>query len=333
MQHQYIDRETGAILDERLYADRIVNFLYSRARENLPLVLRALTSGRMSSLLGYLNYDMVLGGRLTGNRRFLELLGIDLQECVDPPAALNTPRKIFERKIRYWESRPMPEDPAIAVSPADAKVLTGSLNDDSLFFIKEKFFSYNELLGERTLWRRAFRHGDFAIFRLTPEKYHYNHVPVSGRVIDHYEVDGAYHSCNPGAVVALATPYSKNKRVVTIIDTDCAGGSGLGKVAMIEVVALMIGQVAQRYSPQGYDAPRPMELGMRLEKGAPKSLFRPGSSTDVLLFQEGRIRFDEDLERNMHRQGVRSRFSLGFGHGLVETDVKVRSSIARAVGS
>jgi hypothetical protein len=31
-------------------------------------------------------------------------------------------------------------------------------------------------------WLPAFDRGDFAIFRLTPDKYHYNHVPVSGEV-------------------------------------------------------------------------------------------------------------------------------------------------------
>ena len=60
------------------------------------------------------------------------------------------------------------------------------------------------------------------MFRLTPEKYHYTHSPVSGRVLDIYSVDGRYYSCNPNAAVQLLTPFSKNRRVVTILDTDCA---------------------------------------------------------------------------------------------------------------
>jgi phosphatidylserine decarboxylase len=43
----------------------------------------------------------------------------------------------------------------------------------------------------------------------------------------------------------MVRPYSKNKRVVTIIDTDVEGGTGIGLVAMIEVVALMIGDIVQ----------------------------------------------------------------------------------------
>jgi phosphatidylserine decarboxylase len=62
--------------------------------------------------------------------------------------------------------------------------------------------------------------------------------------------------------------------------------------------------------------------------GAPKALFRPGSSTVVLLFQVGRIRFAEDLVRNQHRSEVRSRYTKAFGQALVETDVTVRSLLA-----
>jgi phosphatidylserine decarboxylase len=218
------------------------------------------------------------------------------------------------------------------VSPADSRVIVGSFGETSALFLKEKFFSFEELLGEdKQCLLSAFEGGDFAVFRLTPDKYHYNHTPVAGRVIDFYEISGAYHSCNPGAVVKAVTPLSKNRRIVTILDTDVPGGTGVGLVAMLEIVALMIGDVVQVYSENGYENPRPITKGMFLEKGVPKSLYRPGSSTDVLLFQKGRIRFAEDLVHNQGRPGIQSRYSVGFGRPLVETDLKVRSSIAVAV--
>jgi hypothetical protein len=68
------------------------------------------------------------------------------------------------------------------------------------------------------------------------------------RLLDIYEVDGAYHACNPSAIVSLGPPFSKNKRVVSVFDTDCPGGSQVGLVAMIEVVALMIGDINLCYS-------------------------------------------------------------------------------------
>jgi phosphatidylserine decarboxylase len=128
--------------------------------------------------------------------------------------------------------------------------------------------------------------------------------------------------------VQLATTYSKNTRTVTIIDTDVPNGTGVGVVAMLEVTALMIGDIVQCYSSNEYDEPQAIKRGMFLHKGCPKSLYRPGSSTDVLIFQPGRINFDSDIVENMHVGNVESRFSHGFGKPLVETDVRVRSRIA-----
>lgn len=330
MQHQYIERDSGRVVSEKLIADRMVKLLYHGVRENNSSLFRLLTSSWSSHILGMVNFDRPI----LSKRAFLAGCGIDLAECLDPPELLDTARKVFERRIRYQERRPMPQEGDAIVSPADARVVIGSFDKTSLVFLKEKFFSFEELLGHnKNTWHNDFDGGDFAVFRLTPDKYHYNHTPVAGRVVDFYAIDGDYHSCNPAAVVSIATPYSKNKRVVTIIDTDVAGGTGAGLVAMIEVVALMIGDICQAYSSQGYDSPRPMKLGMFLEKGQPKSLYRPGSSTDILIFQKGRVRFAEDLLANMGRPGVSSRFTEGFGRPLVETDVRVRSLIGTASGS
>jgi len=225
----------------------------------------------------------------------------------------------------------MPDEADAIVSPADARVLVGSFHETSLIYLKEKFFSFEEMFGSgSSVWHKAFRGGDFAVFRLTPDKYHYNHTPVAGQVVDFYAIDGVYHSCNPSAVVTVATPYSKNKRVVTIIDTDVPGGSAVGLVAMVEVVALMIGDIVQAYSEQGYDDPRQIEKGMFLRKGVPKSLYRPGSSTDILIFQAGRMEFARDILANMHVIGVSSRFTQGFQKPLVETDIRVRSLLGQA---
>lgn len=332
IRHQYVERDCRTICTERLYADEVVRFLYSSARENAPILFKMVTGSRASSLLGFLKYQIPFKRMVFGKKRFLQTIGIDLKECLDNPDNLDTVKKIFERKLRYWVCRPMPDDPGMIVSPSDSRIIVGSFCRTSSLFIKDKFFDYEELLGRnKREWLNAFLQGTFAVFRLTPEKYHYNHTPVAGKVIDFYEIDGTYHACNPGAVVSVVTPYSKNKRVITIIDTDVPGGTKAGLVAMIEIVALMIGKIVQCYSGNRYDSPRKVCTGTFLEKGFPKSLYRPGSSTNVLIFQKGRVRFAEDVVDNMVRPGVESRFSWGFGMPLAETDVKVRSFIARAI--
>ncbi len=327
--HQFIERLTGTVRDEPLYGDRWIRCLYSPALERSGALFAMLTGRRWSRWIASWNYDSLLGQRFSGGRRFLRDMAVDVAECLDPPESLDTLRKIFERRICYWDCRPMPEDERTIVSPSDARMLHGSLRESSQLYLKEKFFDYGELLGSESRWLETFRDGDAAVFRLTPEKYHYNHCPVSGRVAAIYRVDGRFHACNPAAAVAVITPYSKNERVVTIIDTDVPGGTGVGKVAMVEVAAMMIGDIVQAYCAARYDAPRNIEPGMWLERGQPKSLFRPGASTVVLLFERGRVAFADDLVANLRRP-VRSRYALGLGVSLTETDVAARSLIAHA---
>ena len=330
MSHQYIERVSGEVRTERFLGDCLINLIYSNVREKMPVLYNALISSRISEILSFINYDLPLGARLTGAQNLLRKLGVDLNECVEPASRLNTARKIFERQIKYWLCRSMPQDDAVVVSPADAKMLVGSMAQDTHLFIKEKFFSFKDLLGaNKTAWLKTFEGGDFAVFRLTPEKYHYNHVPVTGTVADIYEIPGYYHSCNPSAIISEVTPYSRNKRVITVINTDVEGGSRIGLVAMIEIVALMIGNISQRYSEYRYENPAPVKPHMRLIKGQPKSLYLPGSSVDVLLFQKNRITFDADILFNLHRQEAQSRFLSGFQKPLVETEVSARSSVAQ----
>jgi len=98
----------------------------------------------------------------------------------------------------------MDESDDVIVSPADSKMMPGSLREGSMLYAKGKFFTLEELLA-KSAWIDTFNDGDFAIFRLTPDEYHYNHLPVSGIVKDFYEIDGKlsflqpffnYISCN-----------------------------------------------------------------------------------------------------------------------------------------
>jgi phosphatidylserine decarboxylase len=330
--HQYIERATSRTMSETFCGDPIVSFLYSHVREDAGWLYKAITSARLTDLLGTLRFDIRPANPLRMRRRYARDLGIDFTECAATPESLDTARKVFERQIRYWDCRPMESDSSTIVSPADARLVVGSFDRGSSLFLKDKFFDIEEILGrDRPIWRQAFLGGSYAVLRLTPDRYHYTHVPVTGVVRDIYEIDGVFQSCHPAVLVAQATPHSKNRRTVTIVQTDVPTGTQVGLVAMIEVVALMIGDVVQCYSRERYDNPLQMRAGMHVERGAPKSLFRPGSSTVVLLFEPGRIRFCEDIVTNLRRNDVRSRYSTAWNRPLVETNVRVRSTIARPV--
>ena len=144
IQHQYIERDTGQLCTECLGSDGFIQFLYSESlRENAAWLFRMVTSHRLSSqLLALLSFDLPFGAQQFGIVRFLQSHGIDLQECVDPNITRKTARAIFERQIRYWECRPMPQAPGMMVAPADARLVLGSLQPQSHLFIKGKFFTY-----------------------------------------------------------------------------------------------------------------------------------------------------------------------------------------------
>jgi phosphatidylserine decarboxylase len=327
--HQFVCRESGEAKDERLLSDRHIRWLYSDVRESAPRVFRWLThSAGANSFLSKINFDRPF--RYFGDplAEILSKAQIDLTELDEALPDRPSWREVFGRKIRYWELRPLPENLQAITSPCDAKALIGSLAPNTRLSIKGKFFDLHDLLGRSKPWGDRFEGGSWALFRLTPELYHFNHCPVSGVVEDFYDMGSAFHSCNPSASIEMVTPLSKNRRVVTIIDTDCMGGTGIGRVAMIEVTALLIGKVKQVYSSQKYSVPSDVQPGLFLMRGAVKSEFMPGSSSVVLLFEPGRIKFDEDLARNQVREDVVSRFSSGFSCAMVETEVQVRSQIA-----
>ena len=129
-------------------------------------VFRLLASQSFSRFLGWLNYDFPLGQNIAGGKRFLDRCAMDLSECAEQLGALDSARKIFERKIRYWQCRPMSEIAAEIVCPADSRLLLGSLRESSNLFLKSKFFDYEELLGfDKLRWLKAFNGGDFMIRR------------------------------------------------------------------------------------------------------------------------------------------------------------------------
>jgi phosphatidylserine decarboxylase len=331
--HEYVKRSCGSVCNEEFIADRVIDFIYSTLREKTGWLFELLTGPAATGVLGFVNYDLAIDSRFSGAERFIRKTGVNIDECLLTPDQLDTPRKIFERRIAYWRCRPMDTDPDTIVSPADSKMFAGSLRETSLLFLKGKFFDFPELIGEeRNDLHGKFEDGDFAVFRLTPEKYHHNHAPVSGIVTDIYLLDGAFHSCNPLSAIAMATPLSKNRRVVTVIDTDVEGGSNVGMVAMVEIVALMIGDITQCYSDNRYDDPVPVTPGLFIRKGQPKSLFRPGSSSVVLFFQKDRMVFSDDLRRNQLRSDIDNRFAAWLEKPLVETEVEVRSTIGKGAG-
>jgi phosphatidylserine decarboxylase len=117
--HHYIERKTRRVVAEKMISDFLVNMIYSRLRENAFWLFKAFTSPFITRLLGYLYFDLFVSQRPEQVFQAANQLNIDLSECLDR-SELTSLRGLFERKIRYWENRPISPNPHTVVSPARA---------------------------------------------------------------------------------------------------------------------------------------------------------------------------------------------------------------------
>lgn len=330
--HQYIERDDGSSVDESLLADRVIRFLYSTAREHPSLLQRAAASHLTSALLASWEFDWPLRNPSRSIGRAAARMRINLDEVDGQTQSWRTMRDLFERKIRFWECRPMSDEPHSIVSPADGKALIFGHANDTLLPVKSRWLDLAGLLASPDLLQRVAT-ATGLIVRLTPDAYHYVHAPVSGVVRSHRRIDGALHSCNPAALVSFASPYSINLRQVTEIDTDVYHGSRVGTVVLVNVGAMMIGRIEDASSADRYDDPQPVRTGLFVHRGQPFALFRPGSSTSIVLWRQDRAQLAAALTHNSVRTDVRSRFSDWLLSPWVETALQVRSTIAHAAHS
>jgi phosphatidylserine decarboxylase len=325
--HQYIPVSGRGSVDESLLADRVISFLYSTAREHPSVLQRAAASRLASWLLASWEFDWPLLKPLQAIAGAADRMNISLDEVHDDMRAWRTLRDLFERKIRFWDVRPLDACVRTIVAPADGKALAFGFAGDAMMPVKSRWIAFPELIGSQTLVASLPPLAG-VIVRLTPDAYHYVHAPVSGVVRSHECIDGALHSCNPAALVTFANPYAVNLRQVTVIDTDVYHGSRVGIVIVINVAAMMIGRIEDMYSENRYDKPRSITPGLFVKRGQPMALFRPGSSTSIVLWQQTRVALQPALARNACRTDVHSRFSDWLLSPWVESAVRVRATLA-----
>lgn len=178
-----------------------------------------------------------------------------------------------------------PDNPHIIVSPADCRsVVFNSIDAATNIWIKGREFSIKRLLGDAYPEDAArYEHsGALGIFRLAPQDYHRFHIPVDGILGQPKLIAGEYYTVNPMAIRSALDVYGENVRVIVPIDSVAHG-----RVMVICVGAMMVGSTVITRK-EGEKVQRAEELGY----------FKFGGSTIVLLFEEGKMIFDDDLVEN-----------------------------------
>ncbi len=299
----YIDRITGERKREEIYGRLLIDAFYGGglfarclSPMLLPIVVRVPVFSQLFGLLQKSSWSQ------RSIEPFIQKYGVNREEMLEPES-FRSFNDFFERKLKP-EARPIaaPSNPSIAVSPADGRSLVfPHLSDIDYLPVKHQHLSLLELLDDKELVQQ-FEGGSAFLVRLCPIDYHRCHMPVTGRPGKAQRIEGALYSVNPLALRKNLTILTSNKRDLIPIESE-----QFGKLLLIMVGATCVGTTFYSYHP-----------GQLLPKGAELGGFSFGGSLIILLFQKGKMGFDQDLVR------------ASMGVERLETLVQMGQSIGRS---
>ncbi|KAL6806082.1 putative phosphatidylserine decarboxylase [Trichoderma sp. SZMC 28012] len=235
--------------------------------------------------------------------KFIDFHRLDMSEVLLPIEEFKNFNEFFYRALKPG-ARPCsaPDNPRIIVSPADCRsVVFNQISQATKIWVKGREFNMKRLLGDAYPDDVSrYEGGALGIFRLAPQDYHRFHIPVDGVMGKPITIAGEYYTVNPMAIRSALDVYGENVRVLVPIDSEVHG-----RVMVICVGAMMVGSTIITRK-EGEHVRRAEELGY----------FAFGGSTILLLFEPGKMRFDDDLVDN--------------SNGALETLIRVGMSIGHS---
>lgn len=302
------DRVTGVVLEEKMstYIRLGIRLLYNKFdKADTKRVRKQLE--RLSRAQG-VKYDLPQLKKDIAS--FVQFHQLDLSEClVEDIAGFATFNDFFYRKLKPG-MRPVlaPADLRVAVLPADCRASAFNLVLQATeLWIKGRNFTVKKLL--------AGHHDEFlgvecavGVFRLAPQDYHRFHSPVRGVVRLITDIAGDYYTVNPMAIRLELDVFGENVRLLVCLDTE-----EFGPVMFVAVGAMMVGLSVFTVTP-----------GQQIDRGDEVGYFKFGGSTVLVLFDNSRFVFDEDLVGNsrLHLETlVRVGQLIGHAPGVEEVGV------------
>ncbi|KAI9172370.1 Phosphatidylserine decarboxylase proenzyme 3 [Paramyrothecium foliicola] len=279
------DRITGQITEEKMsvYVRLGIRLLYkglkSRDMENKRIrkMLKSLSIKQGKKFDDPVSKDEI--------EKFIEFHRLDMSEVLLQIDEFKNFNEFFYRALKPG-ARPCsaPHNPKIIVSPADCRsVMFNQITQATKIWVKGRDFNLKRLLGDAYPEDASrYEGGALGIFRLAPQDYHRFHIPVDGVMGKPKTIEGEYYTVNPMAIRSALDVYGENVRVLVPIDS-----VEHGRVMVICVGAMMVGSTVITRE-EGEQVRRAEELGY----------FKFGGSTLLLLFEPGKMRFDDDLVDN-----------------------------------
>jgi len=278
---RYFNRETGKTEIEQVYGEGFLRWTYGHPAGALALwgfVKRPFFSA-------WYGRRMSTPESAARVAPFIERYGLDAADFADEPESFASFNEFFYRKLKP-EARPVDEDPASIVFPADGRHLGfQKATDVEGVFVKGQKWNLPALLGDEKLAER-YAEGTLVLSRLCPVDYHRFHFPVAGVPGETRLIDGPLFSVSPIALRKKLAYLWTNKRTVTLLETE-----RFGTVLLLEIGATCVGTIHQTYQP-----------GAAVEKGAEKGFFAFGGSSTITIFEPGKVVLEPDLAAHSARQ-------------------------------
>lgn len=280
---------------EKVYGDQFIRLLYDSKWGKL--------SGKLFANKYFSQFYGHLQDRPSSHKKvrpFIEKFNIPIAEYEKGSRATEaiedsyaTFNEFFIRKFKLGQ-RPFLNQPDQMPAFAEARYVGfETVTPQVSFPVKGKHLTAQGILGNAEI-AKIFDGGPLMVARLCPVDYHRYHYPDSGKVIDHYMIDGKYDSVNPLALKLKSEILIDNQRQVSILHTE-----NFGRVAYIEVGAICVGKIVQSHP---WNKP--------FLRGEEKGYFLFGGSTVVVLGEKGAWRPADDIIQNT-MNGVETYVQLG----------------------
>jgi phosphatidylserine decarboxylase len=256
---------------EKVYGDALVRWLYDTPSGQL------VANGALSRALPSKLYGAYQSSALS--RRKIEPFIRDFAIPMDEyePGPFGSFNDFFIRRFRPGV-RVFETSPSLMPAFAEARYLGyENVLPEQTFPVKGSDLHAEALLGSSGR-AKVFEGGPLLIARLCPVDYHRFHFPDSGHEIERYRMPGLLHSVNPLALKFRSDIFCVNERQISVLETE-----NFGKLAYIEVGAMMVGKIVQTHEGQGFS------------RGDEKGYFLFGASTVIVMGEKGTWRPVDDL--------------------------------------
>lgn len=283
----YIERTTGKQEEEKVYGGHFLEYLYGRSKIGAFLASFIAHSPWISALYGFWQKLPFTKGKITP---FIREYNVNSEEFLKPVQSFTSFNDFFIRELKQ-EARPLAD--SAAVIPADGRYLAYDFNRANEITVKGQTFSLEAFFNDPILAKR-YQGGSLLIARLCPSDYHRFHFPFDCTPSSPQAIPGALFSVNPLALKKRPSIFWENKRVLTLLETET-----LGTVAFFEIGATNVGAIHQTFDAK-----------IKQSKGREKGYFSFGGSALLLFFEQGKIRFSQDLLENTHK-GFETRCLMG----------------------